>query len=69
VAQDTIDLCGHCGLGRKAVTHFCEVDKPLKHKDSDGKTTPSPCLSFKNVKQKCYKFSSSALSLAKTRTL
>ena len=36
--QDTIDLFGHRGLERKAVTHFCEVDKTLKHKDSDGKT-------------------------------
>ena len=32
MTQDTIDLCGHWGLGRKAVTHFCEVDKPLKTK-------------------------------------
>ena len=31
MAQDTIDLVGHCGLGHKAVTHFCDVDKPLKN--------------------------------------
>ena len=30
MTQDTIDLFGHWGLGDKAVTHFCEVDKPLK---------------------------------------
>ena len=29
MAQDTIDLFGHRGLGRKAVTQYCAVYKTL----------------------------------------
>ena len=38
VAQDTIDLVGHCGLGQKAETHFCDVDKHLKNKSQRKKS-------------------------------
>ena len=38
MAQDTIDLFGHRGLGRKTETHFCEVDKTLNRTLKNGRT-------------------------------